>query len=116
MGMNCYIYHTRASLYTQSYVQETIQICTELSGNRRDTTILTSGNTQQDYNCEVLEKIMIVDVLEKILIEKCKQRLGLWSVRKDYYDGGSVRKDYDWKILEKIMIVKVLEKIMIVKC
>ena len=45
MGMNCYIYHTRASLYTQSYVQETIQICTELSGNRRDTIILTSGNT-----------------------------------------------------------------------
>ena len=45
MGMNCYIYHTKASLYTQSYVQETIQICTELSGTGRDTTILTSGNT-----------------------------------------------------------------------
>ena len=45
MSINCYIYHTRASLYSQSYVQETIQICTELSGNRRDTIILTSGNT-----------------------------------------------------------------------
>ena len=45
MSINCYIYHARASLYTQSYVQETIQICTELSGNGRNTIILTSGNT-----------------------------------------------------------------------
>ena len=50
MGMNCYIYHARARLYTQSYVQETIQICTELSGNRRDTIILTSGNTLHYLN------------------------------------------------------------------
>ena len=49
----CFINHTRLSLYTvptQSYVQETIQICTELSGNGRDTIIITSGNTATIYS------------------------------------------------------------------